>query len=894
MAGLVGGVMALAWPQSGAGRLVRQRLRHGRAGRQRCPGGVSLHVSRDVSFDPSIPISRRPVRPATHRPPIGRVALPACTAVATALLGQPAVAPDVLPGIAATFPTGPQPPSGDPGPLYTPYGSPDAMAAARPPEPSGNAERWLAGDEPWTWQVLPTGLMYKSYLAGGREPRFGTQFVHERSQGWLWDTTLGARVGLVRYGTDNDLWPEGWQLDVEGAAFPRLMLEHDRDLNSVDFRAGMPLTYRVGPWEMKFGYYHYCSHLGDEFVLTHPEVTRIDYVRETLIFGLAAYLSPRLAVVRGGGLGVPRRGRDAALGVPVRRRLEFRRADRPRRRPLLRHQRPPPPGKRLRRQYDRRDRLAVARRDRPPLPHRHAVLQRHERARPVLRHLRGTDRRGPVVRFLAAVPFSGGLSAIMDAMPRRFFIHTVGCQMNVLDSELIAAELMRAGYEQADSLRRADIILFNTCSVRQHAEDKIYSALGRLKHVKASRAAEEADRSPRLHGPKGPARDSPPGPARGPGRGAGPVGAAAGALGAGRRRRRAVPGTEPRPGRRRSGGGGAELRPLQPAADARRIDEPRPVVAPQAMVRIMSGCDKLCSYCVVPRVRGPEQSRPAAEILDEVRQLAGQGCLEVTLLGQTVNSYRDRTGPRTLRLADLLEKLNQIEGLRRLKFVTNHPRHMTDDLLQAVRDLPKVSPYLHVPAQSGSDAVLRRMKRGYGAAFYREMLARIRQLIPHAAVTSDFIVGFCGETEEDFQRTAELVREARFKNSFIFKYSPRPGTPAAELYEDDVPEAVKRRRNNELLAIQNAVSLEDNQPFLGRSVEILVEGPSKVAKKRAGGQASLPADVGPASLPAQGRDEEATPSCPHPNPLPDGQRGPCSLSAGPSATGSWSSTAPPS
>ena len=159
---------------------------------------------------------------------------------------------------------------------------------------------------------------------------------------------------------------------------------------------------------------------------------------------------------------------------------------------------------------------------------------------------------------------------------------------------------------------------------------------------------------------------------------------------------------------------------------------------------------------------------------------------------------------------------------------------MTDDLLAAVRDLPKVSPYLHVPAQSGSNAVLQRMKRGYTVESYREMLDRIRAMIPHAAVTSDFIVGFCGETEEDFQQTVDLVREARFKNSFIFKYSARPGTKAAELYADDVPEAVKRRRNNELLAVQNAISLEDNQPFLGRTVEILVEGPSKVEPQEVG------------------------------------------------------------
>ncbi len=276
------------------------------------------------------------------------------------------------------------------------------------------------------------------------------------------------------------------------------------------------------------------------------------------------------------------------------------------------------------------------------------------------------------------------------------------------------------------------------------------------------------------------------------------------------------------------------------------------------MVRIVLGCDKFCTYCVVPQVRGPEQSRLAAEIRDEVRRLADQGCLEVTLLGQAVNNYKDTFGPSTIELADLLYQLHQIEGIRRLKFVTNHPRHMTAALLQAVRDLPKVSPYLHVPAQSGANAVLRRMNRGYTVESYREMLARLRETIPGAAVTSDFIVGFCGETEEEFLQTAALVRDARFKNSFIFKYSGRPGTKAAELYEDDVPEAVKRRRNNELLAIQNAISLEDNQPFLGRTVEILVEGPSKVAKKC--GNAKCKMQIANCTMSA------ANPQSPIPNP----------------------------
>ena len=251
----------------------------------------------------------------------------------------------------------------------------------------------------------------------------------------------------------------------------------------------------------------------------------------------------------------------------------------------------------------------------------------------------------------------------------------------------------------------------------------------------------------------------------------------------------------------------------------------------QAFVRIQIGCDKFCTYCIVPKVRGPEQGRHPDHIVAEARKLADEGCREITLLGQTVNSYRHSEGERTTRLSDLLYRLHEIAGLARIKFVTNFPKDMTDDLLQAVRDLPKCSPYLHVPAQSGSNAVLKRMKRGYTVEDYREMMSRIRATIPDAAVTSDFIVGFCGETEDEFQQTVELVRESRFKNSFIFKYSERPGTKAPDFWPDDVPEEVKRRRNNELLAVQNAISEEDNQQFIGRTVEVLVEGPSKHAQK---------------------------------------------------------------
>ena len=245
----------------------------------------------------------------------------------------------------------------------------------------------------------------------------------------------------------------------------------------------------------------------------------------------------------------------------------------------------------------------------------------------------------------------------------------------------------------------------------------------------------------------------------------------------------------------------------------------------------MIGCDKFCTYCIVPSVRGPEQSRDPDHIVAEVRQLALEGCKEVTLLGQTVNSYQFVSGDgRRTRLGDLLGRIHDQPGLERIKFITNFPRDMSDDLLDAVRDLPKVGPYLHVPAQSGCNDVLQRMKRLYTVEFYRDMMARCRERVPGVAISSDFIVGFCGETEESFARTCDLTRTAGFKNSYIFKYSARPGTKGAELYADDVPEETKKARNNELLGIQNAVSLADHRARVGQIVEVLVEGPSKNAQ----------------------------------------------------------------
>ncbi len=255
----------------------------------------------------------------------------------------------------------------------------------------------------------------------------------------------------------------------------------------------------------------------------------------------------------------------------------------------------------------------------------------------------------------------------------------------------------------------------------------------------------------------------------------------------------------------------------------------------QAFIRVMMGCDKFCTYCIVPSVRGPEQSRPPAAILAEARLLADQGVKEITLLGQTVNSYRFRhPDGRTWRLSDLLAAIHEIESVDRIKFITNFPNDMTDDLLQAVRDLPRVSRYLHVPAQSGCDEILKRMKRMYTVASYEEMLARVRGTIPGVSVSSDFIVGFCGETEASFERTVGLVERSRFKNSFIFKYSAGEGTKADQLYPDDVPDADKKRRNNDLLALQTAISLEDNRQWVGRTFDVLVEGPSRSTVRRDG------------------------------------------------------------
>jgi tRNA-2-methylthio-N6-dimethylallyladenosine synthase len=406
-------------------------------------------------------------------------------------------------------------------------------------------------------------------------------------------------------------------------------------------------------------------------------------------------------------------------------------------------------------------------------------------------------------------------------MNKKVYIKTVGCQMNVLDSEMVVADLKRHGYTVVDTPKEADCVLYNTCSVREHAEEKVYSALGKLKQAKEHNPDKiigimgcMAQKDQEIIFKRAPYVDLVVGP--------GQLHTIPGLLEkvqTGEGRQMAV-------SLSRKGGSQLTIARSHETFDPLRDPAMRPTPF-QAYLRIQIGCDKFCTYCVVPNTRGPEQGRAPDQIISEATILADQGCKEITLLGQTVNSYKHIDGDTTTDMASLLEQLHDVSGIKRIKFVTNYPKDMTERLLTTIRDLPKVSPYLHVPAQSGSDAVLKRMKRGYTIADYMEMFERIETILPHATVSSDFIVGFCGETEEDFQKSVDLVERCRFKNSFIFQYSVRPGTKASERLEDDIPREVKARRNNELLAMQDKVAKEDNLKLIGETVQVLVEGPSK-------------------------------------------------------------------
>jgi tRNA-2-methylthio-N6-dimethylallyladenosine synthase len=452
-------------------------------------------------------------------------------------------------------------------------------------------------------------------------------------------------------------------------------------------------------------------------------------------------------------------------------------------------------------------------------------------------------------------------------MRPRVFLETFGCQMNVLDSQLVLGQLRTHGCELTDQRDSADAVVYNTCSVREHAEQKVWSRLGELRAIKRRRpgmviavigcmAQREGTRFfrkyPHIDILCGPAQlDQFPAMLHS----ALTARLAGGALpirhpqSATPSRQVALMGPDVR---RPSTLGAAEdrlemldlSRSISPADDAH-----------QAYVRITRGCDKFCSYCVVPYTRGPEVHRPPDHIIDEARRLADAGAMEVTLLGQTVNHYAYAHGDgRVTTFAQLLWQVHEaVPHLARLRFVTSFPRDFGDDALAAMRDCRRICRYLHVPAQSGSDRILKLMNRGYTVGQYLDLIDRARAMMADICIASDFIVGFPGETDEEHQRSLDLIRRCRFKNSFIFKYSPRPGTAADRRLADDVPDEVKRARNNEMLAVQGEVSLANARAMIGQTVQVLVEGHSKLVERPADngdGLVQLSISAAPGAAPA--------------------------------------------
>ncbi|MHC4692253.1 MAG: tRNA (N6-isopentenyl adenosine(37)-C2)-methylthiotransferase MiaB [Planctomycetota bacterium] len=400
-------------------------------------------------------------------------------------------------------------------------------------------------------------------------------------------------------------------------------------------------------------------------------------------------------------------------------------------------------------------------------------------------------------------------------------IKSFGCQMNKLDTALVNSALKDSGFALTDRVKEADVVLINTCSVREHAEQRVVSHLGHLQHIKKSRPdivvgvigcmAQRLGNKLLQHD----AVDIVCGPAQIPQI----TKLITQTL---KQKQETIVVTE----KIRKGIDESQAQALEDFESVYGTDDKQ--IPGQAYVRVMRGCDNFCSYCIVPYVRGPEVSRPPEAIIEQIAKLADTGVKQVTLLGQRVNSYKYITGDKTFCLADLLHMASDIRGIEWIRFVTSYPsEEFFDEILQAMADLPKVCNYLHIPAQSSSDKVLRAMNRQYTAGRYLEMLAKARDIVPGISIAGDFIVGFPGETDTDFEETVDLVKKARYKNCFIFKYSPRPDTIANKRLTDDIPLEVKKQRNIELLAVQEKISNELSAEYLGKQIKILVEGLSK-------------------------------------------------------------------
>jgi len=406
---------------------------------------------------------------------------------------------------------------------------------------------------------------------------------------------------------------------------------------------------------------------------------------------------------------------------------------------------------------------------------------------------------------------------IKEDIRKKYSIFTYGCQMNERDTETIAGLLEKSGYVEAASPEEANLIIFNTCSVRTSAENKVYGKLGEIKRLKKAR--------PDLL-----------------------VG-----FGGCMAQMEEV--------RKKLGEGGVvdiifgthNLHELPRLVEKAEAGVERPVIdvwpeagdiveglparrtgGVSAFVNIMFGCNNFCSYCIVPFTRGRERSRKPSDIIDEVKDLVQQGVKEVTLLGQNVNSYGKGLEPET-DFASLLELVNEIPGLERIRFTTSHPRDVSERLLGAIASCRKVCEHIHAPLQAGSNRILKAMNRGYTREYYLDLVHKMREIVPGVAVTTDLIVGFPGESDRDFEDTIDMVKRIRFDAAFTFMYSPRSGTKAARL-SDQVPLEVKKERLLQLNEIQYNIALEANRRFEGKDVEVLVEGPSKTNPRKLTGR----------------------------------------------------------
>lgn len=406
----------------------------------------------------------------------------------------------------------------------------------------------------------------------------------------------------------------------------------------------------------------------------------------------------------------------------------------------------------------------------------------------------------------AAVP-----AATSGAQPAgKVYIRTFGCQMNEYDSDKMVDVLREdQGLEVTDNPEEADVILFNTCSVREKAQEKVFSDLGRVQHLKKLNpnlvigvggcvASQEGEaivkRAPYVDVVFGPQTLH----------------------------------RLPELIQRRREQGRSQVDISFPEIEKFDNMPPPRIEGPAAFVSIMEGCSKYCSFCVVPYTRGEEVSRPFEDVLTEVADLADQGVREVTLLGQNVNAYRGRIegSDEIADFAMLLEYVHEIPGIERIRYTTSHPKEMTQRMVDAYARLPKLVSFLHLPVQAGSDRVLAAMKRGYTALEFKSVVRKLRAARPNLTLSSDFIVGFPGETEEDFQKTMKLIADVGFDTSFSFVYSRRPGTPAADLH-DDTPQDVKLKRLQALQALINEQAAAIAQGMVGTTQRVLVEGPSR-------------------------------------------------------------------